>query len=162
METDRLNLLMELESDWNAARAKERETDTHPCTDWNPDLCFCEGSCSCHWAKVPPEHARSVNAVEQASRQFYWVCFAAGVGGCAHAFMEFNGLMRAYCQLLEKAVRAGLDPQELNVHGGKPLPIEGHEVKYLAEKLNCIFGPVLASNAQARAILLKELFQIVE
>ena len=160
--TDRLNLLEVLQSDWLAAREKERETDTHPCDAWHPDKCSCKGACSCHWAKVQPEHARAVHAVNQASQQFYWVCFAAGVGGCAHAFMEFNGLMQAYCQILEKAVRAGLDPQQLNVHSGKPLPVDGHEIEYLAEKLDCIFGPVLASNPKARAILLRKLFHIVE
>jgi hypothetical protein len=160
--TYRNDLLAVLENDWRAAKEKERETDVHPCDAWWPSSCMCKGSCSCHWAKVAPEHARAVNAVKEATQTFYWICFSSDIGGSAHSFLEFNGLMRVYSQLLENAVRAGIDPQQLNEHCGVPLPVEGHEIKYLAEKLRCIFGPVLASNPTARAILLKELFQIVE
>ena len=37
------------EVEWNKARSKERETDTHPCDHYHHDSCFCKGSCSCHW-----------------------------------------------------------------------------------------------------------------
>lgn len=160
--TDRTALLETTASNWELRKSKERETDTHPCDTWHPDRCLCKGSCSCHWADVPEERARTINALKQQVQAFYWACFTHNIGGRAHAFLEFCGIMTAYVQVLESAVRAGLDPQELNAHTGEPIPVQGHEIQYLAEKLNCIFGPVLSSNPEARKILLKELFNITE
>jgi len=38
-------------ADWQAARLRERETDTHPCDHWWFENCVCKGACSCHWRK---------------------------------------------------------------------------------------------------------------
>ena len=92
------------------------------------------------------------------TEKFYWMCFTAKVGATAHGFIEFNGLMSKYIDLLSRAVDAGLNPQELNEHSGIPLPAEDHDMQYLGEKLRCIFGPVLDSNPRAKEALRKALF----
>ena len=57
-----------------------------------------------------------------------------------HPFVEFAGVMTAYVKSCERAHAAGIDFTECNVHAGKQLPMEGVEVDYLVEKLNCVFG----------------------
>ena len=105
-----------------------------------------------------PEVVQTLRAL---NNQFYWLCFNAKVGSTAHSFIEFNGLMSKYIELLAKAVEQGIDPMQLNEHNGVPLPIEDHDMQYLGEKLRCIFGPVIDNNPAARAALLKALFGAV-
>ncbi len=107
----------------------------------------------------PPSIIDKLRALNE---RFYWDCFKQGVGSEAHSFIEFNGLMNAYIQYMEKAVAAGIELQTLNAHGGVAVQVEGHTIQYLAEKLDCILGPIISSSPMSRAILLKELFGIVE
>ena len=63
-----------------------------------------------------------------------------------HGFIEFAGLMNKYIELCERARQQGLDFTETTVHGGgAPLPMEGHDARYLLEKLDCIYGRSLAA-----------------
>jgi hypothetical protein len=89
---------------------------------------------------------------------FYWLCFHAKVGSNAHAFIEFNGLMSKYIDLMAKAVEAGASLGDLNEHCGVPLPAEDHDMEYLGAKLRCIFGPTIDSNPEAREALRRALF----
>lgn len=57
-----------------------------------------------------------------------------------HPFLEFAGVMRAYVKSCERAHAAGVDFSECNAHAGQQLPMESFEIRYLDEKLNCIFG----------------------
>lgn len=91
------------------------------------------------------------------NEKFYWMCFKAGVGSTAHSFIEFNGVMSKYIDLLVHAEKAGIDLQTLNEHNGVAMKVEEHDMRYLAEKLRCIFGPVLASNPKARKVFLEAL-----
>ena len=91
------------------------------------------------------------------NEKFYWLCFNAGVGSKAHAFIEFNGLMSTYINVLARAATKGIDLHLINEHSGVALPVEMHDVKYMAEKLRCIFGPVLDSNPAAREVFVKAL-----
>jgi len=102
-----------------------------------------------------PEIIRTLRALNE---KFYWMCFVAKVGSEAHAFIEFNGLMSKYVDLLARAAEQGIDPHLINEHSGVALPCEGHDMAYLGEKLRCIFGPVIDSNPEARAALKKALF----
>jgi plasmid replication initiation protein len=62
-----------------------------------------------------------------------------------HPFIEFAGVMTAYKKTCERAHEAGIDFSECNRHAGRPLPMEGFEVAYLSEKLDCIFdGRIVA------------------
>lgn len=88
----------------------------------------------------------------------YGAFFGANMGGRAHAFIEFNGLISKYVDICERCVEHGIDFRSANVHGGKPLPVEVHDMAYLGEKLACIFGPAIASNPEAARVLHKALF----
>lgn len=62
-----------------------------------------------------------------------------------HPFIEFAGVMTAYRKSCQRAHEAGIDFTECNRHAGRPLPMEGFEVTYLNEKLDCIFdGRIIA------------------
>ena len=57
-----------------------------------------------------------------------------------HAFIEFCGLMNKYIDMCRSALRNGQDFRNLNIHGSEGLPMAGHDVEYLGEKLACIYG----------------------
>jgi hypothetical protein len=105
-----------------------------------------------------PTPQQVIATLRQLNQQFYWMCFNGKIGATAHSFIEFNGLMGKYIDLLARAAEEGIDLMSLNEHSGVALPIEGHDMAYLGEKLRCIFGPVLDSNPEARAILKAKLF----
>ena len=57
-----------------------------------------------------------------------------------HAFVEFCGLMNKYIDLCRSALKGNSDFRYLNIHGDNGLPMAGHDVEYLGEKLACIYG----------------------
>lgn len=83
-----------------------------------------------------------LSRMKDASTEFYRRATAIG----NHAFIEFTGLMNEYIKACEEALAAGQDFTLANTHTGIALPLQPHHVMYLAEKLNCIYGPTLASN----------------
>lgn len=88
----------------------------------------------------------------------YWLFFRRNMGGKAHAFIEFCGLLGKYTELCAKAAAQGIDFTEASVHGSTPFPVEVHDMQYLGEKLRCIFGPMIDANPAARAALKRALF----
>jgi hypothetical protein len=63
--------------------------------------------------------------------------------GC-HTFIEFCGLMNKYIDVCERAAKSGIDFTSSSIHGaGFALPVEGHDVAYLAEKFSCIFAQTM-------------------
>jgi hypothetical protein len=92
------------------------------------------------------EEKTAIAAMRVASSQFYAAAQATGV----HAFIEFTGLMNEYIQICEK--NPGF--MHANTHSEKPLVLADFEAAYLAEKLDCIYGPSLRASPQlARAVL---------
>jgi hypothetical protein len=85
---------------------------------------------------TPQEREAALLAMDDAINHFYRA--AARIGN--HPFVEFAGVMTAYAKSCERAHRAGIDFTECNRHAGSQLPMEGFEVDYLTEKLDCIFG----------------------
>lgn len=59
-----------------------------------------------------------------------------------HAFIEFNGLMQKYVDLCQRAADVGEDFSMYNTHNDKTFEVQEHDVVYLAEKFDCIFGPL--------------------
>ena len=108
-------------------------------------------------SKIAPETADTLAMLRKLCSHFYWLCFYNKVGSTAHAFIEFNGLMSKYVDLLTLAAEKGIDPSDVNEHTGVALPIEEHDMRYLGEKLRCIFGPIIDSNPAARAAFAKAL-----
>ena len=59
-----------------------------------------------------------------------------------HAFIEFNGLMQKYVDLCQRAADEGVDFVMFNTHNDKSFEVQEHDVVYMAEKFDCIFGPL--------------------
>jgi hypothetical protein len=59
-----------------------------------------------------------------------------------HAFIEFNGLMQKYVDLCRRAAAEGVDFTMFNTHTGTSFEVHDHDVEYMAEKFDCIFGPL--------------------
>lgn len=90
------------------------------------------------------EREIALDQMEQAIKSFYRSAIHIG----NHPFIEFAGVMTAYVNSCHRAHEAGVDFTECNRHAGSELPMEGFEVSYLAEKLDCIFGGRIRSVEQ--------------
>lgn len=99
--------------------------------------------------------AKKMRAVANAT---YALFFSAGMGGECHAFLEFNGLIQKYVDIASRAAQQGIDFTQANVHNSKALPVEDHDLAYLAEKLRCIFGPIIDANPEAKELMKEILF----
>ena len=84
---------------------------------------------------TPEEREAMIAAMERVSSAFY--AMATQIGN--HPFIEFCGLMNEYIALCRDANAAGIDFTQCSRHTGAALPIEGYQVAYLAEKLECIY-----------------------
>jgi hypothetical protein len=94
----------------------------------------------------PEERAATLEKMKHAKNVFYGLAVVAG----HHQFLEFAGLMHEYIVLCEKAPEAGKDFSSL--------PMEEHHAKYLAEKLECIYGPTLKRSHELAKAFLVALF----
>jgi hypothetical protein len=79
--------------------------------------------------------------------------------GC-HPFVEFCGLMQKYVDVCEACVEDEVQFPHATRHSGGVLPVETHDLEYLAEKLGCIFGPLIEANPEARRVFARELLGI--
>ena len=77
--------------------------------------------------------------------------------GC-HAFIEFAGLMNEFIKVCADAHKNGQDFPFANTHSGSALPFQHYHLAYLAEKLNCIYGPGLLANEANRRAFIEVLF----
>lgn len=75
--------------------------------------------------------------------------------GC-HAFIEFCGLQQKFIDIFSKTNQKGTDPNDCNTHSGKSLNVEEHDIAYLAEKFDCIFGPTLRDE-RLRKVFFREM-----
>jgi hypothetical protein len=106
-------------------------------------------------AYTPEQRAVMILKMKLASGTYYRDAVGTGV----HAFIEFNGLMNEFIQVCERAQSAGQDFTMANTHSGQALPVHPHNLTYLAEKLNCIYGPALLGNEDNRRAFVEELFE---
>jgi hypothetical protein len=67
---------------------------------------------------------------------YYEQAFAIG----NHAFIEFCGIQGEYIKACEEAFKHGMDFTECSIHSGKALAMRDYQKKYLAEKIECIYG----------------------
>lgn len=65
--------------------------------------------------------------------------YAAAVRIGNHPFLEFAGVLHEYIEACRTAHFAGIDFTQCNAHSGVNLPLHGHQVDYINEKLSCIF-----------------------
>lgn len=89
----------------------------------------------------PKERELALQRMDETINRFYSAAVQIG----NHPFQEFAGVMRAYQKSCQRAHKAGVDFTECSQHAERHLPMEGYEVEYLEEKLNCIFtGRIVA------------------
>ena len=93
----------------------------------------------------------------QATSDAFYAC-AVQIG--CHPFIEFCGLMNEYIKACTAAHNDGIDFTQANTHSGRALPLEPYHVQYLAEKIDCIYGPSLRQ-APLRSLFLRELGLLV-
>lgn len=79
--------------------------------------------------------------MESVSHSFYFE--ATRIGN--HAFIEFCGLMNEYIKICRMNMENGIDFTQANTHTGQPMIFAPYHAEYLLEKLDCIYGPSLAS-----------------
>jgi hypothetical protein len=105
----------------------------------------------CHQNMAVLEELRTI------CNTFYRLCFTGGIGTSCHAFLEFTGLMSKYIDVISRAAAEGIAPNEVNQHVGTKIKVHDHDIKYMAEKLSCIFRPIIAANPNAAKIIREEL-----
>ena len=103
------------------------------------------------------ERLRMLDQMTSLSNAFY---IGATRVGC-HAYIEFCGLMNEYIKLCQEAEEEDIDWTNANTHSGKVLPVRPHHIQYLAEKLDCIFGPAL-KHPRNRRLFMQSLFPMEE
>jgi hypothetical protein len=110
-----------------------------------------------------PDHSKEdllllAQRMEKVAEQVYWMFFHAEMGARVHAFIEFCGVLNKYVQICQRCAGEGIDFTQFNTHTGQAMPVEMHDMEYLGEKLQCIFGPIIDANPEAKAALKKALF----
>lgn len=93
---------------------------------------------------APSELAAMIDRMRAVSAAFYRGAVQTNV----HGFVEFCGLMNKYIDVCERARLDGIDFTAATVHGEVDLPVERHDIAYLAEKFACIFAPMMFANPE--------------
>jgi hypothetical protein len=75
----------------------------------------------------------------EASNRFYVMATAIG----CHPFIELTGLMNELIEIYRENHELGFDFTQADTHSGKGLNMKPHQMAYISEKLDCIFGPTL-------------------
>jgi len=88
-----------------------------------------------------------IDRMHEVSDAFYAGAFRAG----CHGFIEFCGLMNEYIKVCQQSLDGGVDFSSANTHSEKPLVVHGYNINYIVEKIDCIFGPTIRANPEARA-----------
>lgn len=96
------------------------------------------------------ERTEQVRKMRKVANAFYGQAIQTGT----HAFIEFCGFMMKFIDICARTSEAGTDFNEANTHTGQTLVVEDHDIVYLAEKFDCIFGPTL-SDPKKRAVFFK-------
>lgn len=106
-------------------------------------------------SEYTPEELQSLcRNMRQTANAIYPMLIACHV----HPFIEFNGLMQKYVDICEYAAEKGIDFPLASEHSGEAIPVHEHDMLYLAEKLRCIFGPVLDEDSKARRAFIQGMF----
>jgi hypothetical protein len=88
--------------------------------------------------------------MEAASSVFYGLAVRSG----CHAFIEFTGLMNEFIKVCRQTMDAGIAFAFSNTHNDTPLVVHPYNMQYMAEKLDCIFGPVFRASPEMRDVFL--------
>lgn len=108
------------------------------------ELVECDGN-----SYTPEQRTAMLAKMREVAATYYGNSAASG----CHALIEFTGLMNEFIRVCEKAHEQGIQFPFSNTHSGMPLPFEPHNLAYLAEKLDCIYGPSLAEASNRKAFI---------
>lgn len=100
------------------------------------------------------EREQQLAKMRVVSDTFYYSAIKINV----HAFIEFCGLMNKFIDICERTSDAGVDFNTANRHVGQALKVETHDIEYLAEKFECIFGATFEGNPELKALFIKKAF----
>lgn len=92
------------------------------------------------------QREEQIKKMEAVSSAFY----TGAVHTHVHAFVEFCGFMNKFISVCQQTSNADRDFNEANTHTGNELVVHDHDIIYLAEKFDCIFGPILADPVKRR------------
>lgn len=104
---------------------------------------------------TPEQRTKILAAMRKMAEAFYP---QAAQTGC-HPWIEFTGLLNEYITVCQLAHEQGIDFTQANTHTGQALPFQPYHASYLAEKLNCIYGPSLLSSKNVREAFIDKLFE---
>lgn len=102
----------------------------------------------------PAEREEMLAKMQSLSDRYYGSACAAG----CHAFIEFAGLMNEFIKVCADAHRKGDQFPFSNTHSGVALPFKPYHLEYMAEKLNCIYGPSLLADENNRKAFVEAMF----
>jgi len=105
--------------------------------------------CCEHEDYTPAERQAMLARMDAVIDEFYK---SAARAGC-HTLIEFTGLMGEYLNACKMAHERGEQFAFASAHSGSALPFQPYQLAYLAEKLNCIYGPALRSEAHRKAFV---------
>jgi rubrerythrin len=91
-----------------------------------------------------------LDQMQEVAKRFYSGAVSIGF----HQFVEFAGFLNEFIKICTKARERGIDFATTSV-----LPINSHHAEYIAEKLNCIFGPSLLESKELRDAFIDRLFE---
>lgn len=100
------------------------------------------------------EMAEMIRRMRAANSTFYGLAVSTGV----HAFIEFCGLQAKYIDLCNALLDSGIEFPMVNVHNDKRVDVAHHHIDYLAEKFECIYGPVFAGNPELVRYFIERVF----
>lgn len=91
----------------------------------------------------PEDREIILKKMQQASDTFYAMAVRIGF----HQFLEFNGFLVEYIKGCRAAHEDGID------FTTESIPFKDHQMKYVAEKMDCIFGDALFEPANMQAFV---------
>lgn len=109
--------------------------------------------------RSPAELKAIVAEMNTLATQFYWAAMRAGMATKCHPFLEFSALMTQYVQACGELARNGIDYSLASREGRMvgyshpQLPLSEDAARYLADKLDCIFGAAIRGNPKVARII---------
>lgn len=83
--------------------------------------------------------------------------YSAAVRTGCHAFIEFAGLINEYIDICSAMTASGnTDWMHASARSGTVLPMKSYQIRYLAEKLDCIYGPTLRASKDLQRVIARE------
>lgn len=89
---------------------------------------------------TPEELQRALEDMRLASSAFYSLAIRSNV----HALIEFTGLINEFIKICEQTYAGGTNFVHANKHSGELMVAHSYNIDYIADKFECIFGPILA------------------